>query len=206
MDSLSLVQDSQGALQRDGQVLDGKIAEIHSRLGELQDQATAVGKLPAMLVQTMVKLEDELETYHRQREEIKITLSRDRILSKDDFFSLLDLVSFEGRARANALIKSLNILVKVGRPKNPRTSLCINYSVYQSENLFLHVMDDGEDLVFTPLTRSLTELANAQGDQYGPALLKRLTASGNPMLRPVSVEMLTEVHRMLLEQFDGDTE
>ncbi|WP_165674343.1 recombinase family protein [Metapseudomonas otitidis] len=130
VDSLSLVQDNSAKLQQQVAVLDGKIGSITSRLNEIQEQVLAFGgRIPSMLVSTMAKLEDEQAAYMDEREKLKADLGRERIVSKEEFFSRLDMVSYEGRAKANSLLKTLGISVRVRRGEGRGEKAEISYMV-----------------------------------------------------------------------------
>lgn len=130
VDSLSLVQDNSAKLQRQITVLDGKIASIAGRLDDLQQQVLAFGgRIPKTLVASMTKLEDEQEAYTQQREQLKADLGRERIVSKEEFFSRLDMVSYEGRGKANGLLKTLGISVRVRRNEGRGEKAEISYMV-----------------------------------------------------------------------------
>lgn len=208
VDSLSLVQNSQGQLQRNVQVLDGKIAEVQSRLGELKEQVASVGKLPSFLVQTMVDLEDSLEDWQRQREQLKTDLSREKILSKTDFFQRLDLVSFQGRARANGLLKGLDITVTLSRRGKGLSTHIINYWAFSGDKTLLGIKDDGESLVFIPLTRPLTILSADQGDSFAIGMMEHLNRSRDISKvkgsRSVTAEDLARFHETMLDQIESE--
>lgn len=113
VDSLSLVQDSSGSLRKSLQVIEGRISEFKAR----QDRAEAShAEFPSRIT---AKLLSELESSITALEDERATLSEqlvaDRVISKDDFFEKLDLVTFEGRAAANNLIKRLGLFIFVSK-------------------------------------------------------------------------------------------
>lgn len=123
VDSLSLVQDSSKAMEKRLAVSVGKSGEIQSRLKELSDQASALsGKLPTTIIGVMATLEQELAREQEAQESLKADIARESIISKDDFFERLDMVTFEGRAAANTLMKRLGLNTYV-RASSPSTAI-----------------------------------------------------------------------------------
>lgn len=161
VDSLSLVQDSQAKNQKEISVLDGKIAEVSARQKELQEQVLSLGgKLPPLLVQAMVMLDDSLASYNERREELLSNIKRERIISKEDFFRKLDLISYQGRARANSLLKNLEVVVKIARRDSD-----VDYMVASREGSLFNILHaEGADVVYYPQTKSILDLSIAQGD------------------------------------------
>ena len=160
VDSLSLIQDNRGSLQRALDVVEGKIQEVESRLLELQQQVLSLGaRLPSSLVSVLSKLEHDLENHRKTRESIKGDLARERIVNKDDFFSKLDLFSFEGRARANSLVKGLDIIVLC-----EASSEAIAYTVEAGGKEIFNVLDIGGQLQFSPSTPEVRDRIALHGD------------------------------------------
>lgn len=119
INSISLVKNTQADLNRELNVVESKIGEVRSRQQELKEQVLSLGgRLPPLLVSIMSELDEQLVAYKERQERIKVEIGEQKITSKDDFFARLDLVSFEGRARANALAKRLNIVVEMERREN----------------------------------------------------------------------------------------
>lgn len=160
VDSLSLVQESQGKMQKDISLVDLKLSEIKSRKDEIQAQVLEFrGTLPKMLLVLMDKLETEEEDLKRQREELRINIQREKIISKEDFFERVDLTSYEGRARANYLLKALGVLVHITR-SDDRVAYAVaveselNFMMYQYEN----------NIDYYPYTSDASDLIKLQGD------------------------------------------
>ena len=206
LDSLSLIQDSQGHLQKQIDVLNGKIAEVQERLGELQTQATTAGKLPSFLVQTMVDLESSLNEWQAQREQLRGDLSREKVISKEDFFAKLDLVSYQGRSRANSLLKNLGITVTLNRPKKKQFAEVINYWVLSQEHTLLGVKDYPEELIFIPMTKDMNNLSIAQGDSFSEGMVTttRRRSDGLTNKRTVTQADFENFHRKMLEDIEQE--
>ena len=206
LDSLSLIQDSQGHLQKQIDVLNGKIAEVQERLGELQTQATTAGKLPSFLVQTMVDFESSLNEWQVQREQLRGDLSREKVISKEDFFAKLDLVSYQGRSRANSLLKNLGITVTLNRSKKKQFAEIINYWVLSREHTVLGVKDYPEALVFVPMTTDMHTLSLAQGDSFSEGMIKTMRQRSDSLnkKRTVTQADFETYHRKMLEDIEQE--
>lgn len=109
VDSLALVQDSSGKISKE-------LAEAEARLGE---QSTKLADYKAGLERsysdTLAQITTNTEQVIAELEVTKVnlqtSLAAEAITSKEDFFAKLDIESYSGRSRANALLKRLNILV-----------------------------------------------------------------------------------------------
>lgn len=113
VDSLSLVQDSSGALSQRLAVIEGRLITLHERLGAAE---RAYAEVPTNIgARTIQGMEREQSELVAEIDELKQRLSADKVINKDDFFRKLDLVSYEGRAAANNLLKRLGIKVLVTR-------------------------------------------------------------------------------------------
>lgn len=166
VDSLSLVQDNSAKLQRQVTVLNGKIASINERLDDLQQQVLASGgRIPKTIVAAMTQLEEDQEAYTQEREQLKADLGRERIISKEEFFSRLDLVSYEGRAKANSLLKSLDISVRIRRGEGRGEKAEISYMVDKEGQAVFNLIDHPlHGIMFLAFDNNSLAAGAAQGD------------------------------------------
>lgn len=160
VDSLSLVQDSQAKIQREIAKIDLRVAQISERISGIQEQFGEVGKdFPEFLVSTGLKLVQESKDLKAKRKELKLDAQREKIINKEEFFSKLDLVSFEARARANHLLKSLKVSVQCERKDKE-----IYYAVNVDGVLTFVMKQYGDNIDYLPYTGEMNELINSQGD------------------------------------------
>ncbi len=109
VDSLSLVQASEGQTMKELATVDGKIQTVNERLTTAVALMTeAPSSALAVLVQN---LESEQATLVAEQQRLRELLAVNQVVSKKDFFAQLDIVSFEGRHAANRLLKRLGILI-----------------------------------------------------------------------------------------------
>lgn len=113
VDSLALVQGQSAEILASLEVVEGKLAEVSTKLERTteafnESQSTTVA-------QFLRTIEKEHEHYQAERDALRQQLASSQITSKGDFFNRLDLVSFEGRAAANSLLKRLGITVRFRR-------------------------------------------------------------------------------------------
>jgi hypothetical protein len=71
------------------------------------------------IISEVLRREGLIAELTKQREELSLSLASEAITDKAAFFKALDLVSYEGRNRANALLKELKVTVRF----NPARSL-----------------------------------------------------------------------------------
>lgn len=109
VDSLSLVQDSSGSLNRQIQIIEGKLEELKNKQTEAEESHTEFpSRVTARILQS---LEIDIESLETEQGNLRQQLAADKVISKEDFFKKLDLTSYEGRAAANNLMKRLGIYI-----------------------------------------------------------------------------------------------
>jgi hypothetical protein len=109
LDSLSLVQNNVGSLTKLLQINEGKTAELKSKLAE---QEAAHSEFPSQsTAKLLAELERDLDLLGSDHQTLSQQLAADKVISKDDFFQKLDLVTYEGRVAANNLVKRLGVYV-----------------------------------------------------------------------------------------------
>ncbi|MEN4945011.1 recombinase family protein [Pseudomonas proteolytica] len=160
VDSLSLVQDSQAKIQKEISKIDLRLAKIKKRQAEIESQILELNDdLPSFVMQAALRFDQESKELKTQRNELKRDSQREKIINKEDFFSRLDLLTFEGRARANYLLKSLKVKIQIERQEN---EVCYAIEV---EGVLTFVMKQVFDQIdYYPYTGELTELLRSQGD------------------------------------------
>jgi len=170
VDSLALVQSNQGKLQRQIAVCDGRIAEAQERIESLQSQILNLsGALPVSIISVMQRLEEDLAKHQQERDSLKEDIAREQIINKDEFFSRLDLVSYEGRARANSLLKSLSVEVAIERIGELRGKKApVDYRVSKEGFPIFSFLDTSGELEFLPLTTPSIAIAEVQGEVIRP--------------------------------------
>ncbi|MNG02340.1 hypothetical protein D3C84_853660 [compost metagenome] len=113
----------------------------------------------------MTQLEDEQHQRQQERETLRADLGRERIISKEEFFNRLDLVSYEGRARANSLLKTLDISVRIQRGMGRGEKAIVNYTIYQDTRILFSYHDHPHfGLRFHALDAESLDIAEAQGE------------------------------------------
>lgn len=160
VDSLSLVQDSQAKIQKEIAAIDLKLGSIASREEEISTQVLELGgRLPKTILLSLSRLEEEASVLSLRRGELKEDAQREKIINKQDFFERLDLVTFEGRARANYLLKTIGVIVKVRRSDSS-----IFYVIEVDGVASFLMTQKGENISYYPYTREVSELLKTQGD------------------------------------------
>lgn len=121
VDSMSLVSGRSTETRKSLEVAEGHSQVVADKL----QQATEVYRAVATVAGA--KRIQELESEHAQclatRDELRQQLASHRVISKEDFFKQIDLVTYEGRAAANSLLKRLDLQVLFKR-HNPSHFQC----------------------------------------------------------------------------------
>jgi DNA invertase Pin-like site-specific DNA recombinase len=154
----SLVEQSSQKQEERLQAMQGDLSFKESRYALSRE---SFEQHPSTAVAEIIgKIENELIELREQIRNIKASLASDRIWDRDAFFDDVDLVSYEGRSRANALIKRLNLRVYMVR-ETDRT----RYTVFNQESskgvvMFQHLAERG--IIHTPLTQWLATVMLAR--------------------------------------------
>lgn len=137
VNSLSLVQSDARSIQAQMNEVEGRIAVLQR---DMEENLKFLNTRPSLAIRTLVAdAEDEIGRLQQRQAELEESLAMDRITNKEDFFARLDIESFEGRARANELLRRLGILVTAFKVDNT-----ITYDVYKKELKILTMTDTGD--------------------------------------------------------------
>lgn len=111
VDSLSLVQSSDGEARKQLTTVTGKLETVTLRHAQMTEDYFASPS--AGVAQMIARLEGEQTALRAEQERLRETLATNQVVSKEDFFDKLDLISFEGRHAANSLLKRLGVTASV---------------------------------------------------------------------------------------------
>jgi DNA invertase Pin-like site-specific DNA recombinase len=171
VDSLSLVQSSSGSITKQLQVVEGRIAELKGKQTEAEaSHAEYPSRITAKLLS---ELETSIEELEQEREHLTTQLAADRVISKEDFFQKLDLVTFEGRAAANNLLRRLDVhtyTLKHGRAHESYfvSDAKMKPQPFDGTNSFGHLMfiidHTGKNLIVKGMQDSQIDLQVSQGE------------------------------------------
>lgn len=121
VDSMSLIHGKSAEIRKSLEVAEGHFRVVADKLQQATEVYTAIATLAG------AKRIQELESEHAQclatRDELRGQLASHRVINKEDYLKQLDLVSYEGRAAANSLLKRLGIQVQFKRD-NPSRFQC----------------------------------------------------------------------------------
>lgn len=159
VNSLSLVRSDARSLEAQLNEVQGRLNEQQSILAEHLEFLRT--KRSGSIQGLVVECETEIERLQQRKDELEQALAMDRITNKEDFFARVDLVSYEGRARANQLLKRLGIMVTA-----LRTDDAIRYTAYRKDLRILTMTDaDADDEIqVTPHSGDVAEAQYRQGE------------------------------------------
>lgn len=113
VDSMSLIHGKSAEIRKSLEVAEGHFRVVADKLQQATEVYTAVATLAG------AKRIQELESEHAQcvatRDGLRGQLASHRVINKEDYLKQLDLVTYEGRAAANSLLKRLDIQVQFKR-------------------------------------------------------------------------------------------
>lgn len=110
--SIALVKTDTAELERSARVLEGEIIDLQKKLDDLERQV--IDAPSATLAKAIRSVEGARAEKQHSLHSINQQLATEQSVDWDEFLRRIDLVSFEGRMRANAYAKRLGILVYVG--------------------------------------------------------------------------------------------
>ena len=112
VESQALVQDNALKIERDFGTISGRLSEKRELLGEYK--AALKRRYSETVDDLAYACEQEVKTLDAESERLKALLAAERIASYHDFLQKVDLESYAGRSRANALLKRMNYEVAYG--------------------------------------------------------------------------------------------
>lgn len=171
VDSMSLIHGRSAEVRKNLEIEEGKLALIANKLEQAIEAHTAYPSLNG------AKLLHDLEEEHTQilaaREELRGQLASHRVINKDDYFKQLDLVTYEGRAAANSLLKRLGIEVQLKRD-NPSRFQCrvLDKSdeavTDEIQQMLFGVLYEGEQIITQPLDPDIYDRQVEQAAAQSP--------------------------------------
>jgi len=145
VDSLSLVQDSSAAIEKLILASKGQLFEQETKLAECK--ASLSRRITSIVEDLAYECEQQIKALKKEIAALDIELASESIVDKQHFFSKLDLESYEGRYRANGLLKRLKILIfidaEIGR---------VSYVAVQDSQPVLGLNDENGTITATPFT------------------------------------------------------
>jgi DNA invertase Pin-like site-specific DNA recombinase len=139
VNSLALVQSDARTIQNKLNEVQGRIAEQQSLIAASRDLLRTRKSLS--ILGMIADADDEIARLQKEESELEQALAADAITNKADFLERLDLKSYEGRARANELLKRLGILVTALKVDDT-----VTYEVYKKELKILTMTDTNVDV------------------------------------------------------------
>lgn len=161
--SFSLIEDSSAELSRELDEIDARISEHQASLRQLDEALD--GSTSPTLTRQIIKREGLIADLTKRREELSLALASEAITDKAAFFKALDLVSYEGRNRANALLKELQVTVRI----DPANSL---FRVMKGDTpAFDLIHTDSGVFDYHPGTNELAGVIQHQEGMWTPRLI-----------------------------------
>jgi DNA invertase Pin-like site-specific DNA recombinase len=185
IDSLSLVRTSSGSLSKQLQVVEGRIEELRAKQAEAE---AAHEEFPSRITaKQLQQIESDLERLDGEHNVLSQELATDNVLSKEDFFEKLDLISYAGRFAANNLVKRLAVRIDVAKwgRLNEAYAVTIN-----SVPTFV-IMHEKDDIAVRALDSASLDKLVLHGD-IGQEDRERLAAVGD-MVKAVASQLSEEV-------------
>ena len=112
LDSKSLIQDDSIRISKEITVVSSKIAQFKTNLVEFT--ALLIESRSRTVAGLIVSTEQDITELEKQQIVLQTSLAAEKSISKQDFRKLLDLETYEGRNRANALLKNMGVKVYIG--------------------------------------------------------------------------------------------
>lgn len=133
VDSLSLVQDSSAAISKQLSEIEARLSEQNVNLSGLRELLR--GNKSPTIRDLVLDCEQEISNLKEQKETLHAALAADTITDKSTFFARLDLDSYEGRSRANSLLKRLKVGITISKDSNRTT-----YIVSQAGKILIGII------------------------------------------------------------------
>lgn len=155
LDSLPLVRDSSQKIEKD-------LARVNAIISEkkvkLTDYVALFEAKPSTSVNDLIsRTEQEIKVLEDEGETLFVALAEEEITDKSQFLAKLDLVSYEGRSRANTLLKRLQITVLIDS----------DYYVVHRDNepiFYMGYFKDLDRIYCVPMVKEQLDRMMQQGD------------------------------------------
>lgn len=157
--SFSLVQESSAKLARQIDQIDAQVSEHQEGLRQLSEAIK--GAVSPIIISEVLRREAVIADLNKQRDELSSSLASRAITDKKAFFKALDLVSYEGRNRANALLKELGVTVRM----NPAQSM---FRVMQGDESAFTIIKAESEFRFYPGNYELSGIIQRQEGTFTP--------------------------------------
>lgn len=165
VDSLELVQDSSASTSRDISTVETQLARQYERKEKLM--AALEADVSTGLTELLIRCETKIKELQTHKETLSLALASQNIINKEEFFASLDLVTYENRYRANALLIRLEIKVHIDAKKPVR------YYVERNNQALIEIYNDGHQPIIIPSTADQFERLKQQND--GTSILRYVT-------------------------------
>lgn len=166
VDSMSLIHGKSAEIRKILEATEGKLALIGDRLEQATEAQTAFPSLAGGKL--LHKLEQEQAQSLTRRDELRQQLASHRVISREDFFKQIDLVTYEGRAAANGLLKRLGLQVLFERHKPGRFQCWVldtsdEAVTEEIQQMLFSVLYDGDHATTQPLDPDVYDRQIEQG-------------------------------------------
>jgi len=159
-DALSLIQDNSASIARRLEAKEAELQELTEKLTKSEGLLELYAS--ETLARSLQELEKKVEKVKSEREVLMAESSINSITSKEDFFKLVDLHSYEGRYRANLLLKRLGLYAYFHKERRKSFFCAVSFSDSSPKTR----IEDYEDAVeyIAMYTQSGLLLANRNHD------------------------------------------
>lgn len=177
VNSLALVQSDARSLQSKLYEVQGRIAEQQELIAE--SQKLLLTRRSPTILEMIADADERIQELQREESELEQALAADAITNKEDFLARVDLCSYEGRARANELMKRLSLVATVSKVDDT-----ITYNVFKKELKIATLTDTSADASIKVRSRSggVTTAMYRQGEtddlSVSPGFNRRLQKPG----------------------------
>lgn len=182
VDSLSLVQASEGQTMKELATVDGKMQTVNERLATA---VTLMTEAPSSALAVLVQnLESEQAALGEEQQRLRELLAVNQVVSKKDFFAQLDIVSFEGRHAANRLLKRLGILIFASVTSNHKLPMQM-YTVSAEGITQFQIIHFENSMMMFAAQKNIVDLRVLQGEisaEQRDAAIRLIELLNNPSL------------------------
>ncbi|KPB70573.1 Recombinase-related protein [Pseudomonas syringae pv. maculicola] len=138
--------------------MEGRIEELRAKQAEAE---ASHEEFPSRITaRQLQQLESDLGRLDSERTVLSQELATDNVLSKEDFFEKLDLISYGGRSAANNLVKRLGVRINVAKWGRLNEA----YAVTVNAAPTFVIIHDKDDIAVRALDRASLDKLALHGD------------------------------------------
>jgi hypothetical protein len=113
LDALSLVQSSSASIERELRIKEGELSEAKRRQANFK-MALDKNSESETFQDAVIRVDSQVRNLKKEIHTLQTALAAERGIGWEEFLGRLDLHTYEGRAKANNVVRRQGVIVQIG--------------------------------------------------------------------------------------------